>query len=172
MLVLPVAASGRSRIRPAEVGFALLVAGCCVAANTLAVAYVEPLSVSHLGPLALAYHDSLRPLILLPFLSLILILAPALRGVGRVSLIVFGGAVGANIASVAFWSAGVPDYIVFRRMDVVANLSDVLIIASSMVVIASILRDLWRRHQVGPFGTGTSAESRRRVAKTRRANLQ
>jgi hypothetical protein len=124
-------AARRSPIRPAEVGLAVVVAACCVAANALAVALVEPLSPDHAGPLALAYHHVDRPLLLLPLLlPLFLLLSSLLRGAGRMAMLAFVGAGGANVASMVLWSAGLPDYIVFRRLDVIANLSDLLLLVS------------------------------------------
>ena len=155
-ILLPVSAVNRVPIEPSEVGFAVVVAACCVAANALAVVYVEPLSVDHLGPLALSHHHVHRPLLLLLLIPpLLLLLSSALRGVGRTALLVFVGAASANIASLALWSAGVPDYIVLRRVDVIANLSDLLMIASASVVSASILHAVWRRYHAGRPSAGT-----------------
>ena len=56
---------------------------------------------------------------------------PVLPAVGRGALIAFVGAACANIASAAFWQTGVPDYIVFRNVDVIANVSDVVMVGSA-----------------------------------------
>jgi hypothetical protein len=119
---------------------------CCVIANAVAVAFVEPLSTHHLGPLALAYHHR-HPsfMMILPLLLLPLLLSSLLRGVIRTALLVFAGAAIANIASAALWIGAVPDYIVLRRLGVITNLSDLIMVASAMVVIASLLGVWWRR---------------------------
>ena len=142
----------RARIRPGEVGLAGLVGACCLAVNALAVAHVEPLSPANRGPLALAYHDEHRSLIALPLLLALLVLFPALHGAGRLAVIAFVGATSANIVSPALWSAGVPDYIVVRRLDVVANLSDVVMVVSAGIVVASMLRNGVARARTGGSG--------------------
>ena len=135
----------RKSVGPVDVAFAGLVAAYCLCGNALATAYVEPLSADNLGPLALAYHDRPPPLFLLPLLLLLLLACPVLPAVGRGALIAFVGAACANIASAAFWQTGVPDYIVFGNVDVIANVSDVVMVVSATVVVATILGRLVRR---------------------------
>ncbi len=139
----------RARVRPGEVGLTVLVGACCLAVNALAVAHVEPLSPANRGPLALAYHDEHRSLIALPLLLALLVLFPALHGAGRLAVIAFVGAASANIVSPALWSAGVPDYIVVRRLELVANLSDVVMVVSAAVVVVSILWNALARSGAG-----------------------
>ena len=135
----------RKSVGPLDVAFAGLVAAYCMCGNALATAYVEPLSADNLGPLALAYHDR-RPA------ALPLAAAPA--AAPRVPGPAGGGSRGAdrlrrcrlaNIASAAFWQTGVPDYIVFRNVDVIANVSDLVMVGSAAVVVAAILGQLGRR---------------------------
>ena len=132
-------AKARSPISLAEVALAAVVAAYCVTANALATTYVEPLSRDNLGPLALAYHERRPPLALLPLLLLLLLASTALPGVGRAAAIAFVGAAYANIGSAALWPTGVPDYIVFRNVDVIANLSDLVMLSSATIILASIL---------------------------------
>ena len=138
-------ARDRKSVGPLDVAFAGIVAAYCLCGNALATAYVEPLSADNLGPLALAYHDRPPPLFLLPLLLLLLLAGPVLPAVGRGALIAFVGAACANIASAAFWQTGVPDYIVFGHVDVIANVSDVVMVVSATVVVATILGRLVRR---------------------------
>ena len=51
----------------------------------------------------------------------------------------------ANIGSAAFWQTGVPDYIVFRNVDVITNISDLVMVGSAAVIVAAILTRLARR---------------------------
>jgi len=138
-------APDRKAVGPLDLVCAGLVAAYCICGNALATAYVEPLSTENLGPLALAYHDRPPPLFLLPLLLLALLACPALPSVGRGALVAFVGAAMANIASAAFWPTGVPDYIVFRNIDVIANVSDLVMLGSAAVVIGAILTRLCRR---------------------------
>ena len=135
----------RKPVRPLDIAFAGIVAAYCLCGNALATAYVEPLSADNLGPLALAYHDRPPPVFLLPLLLLLLLACPVLPAVGRGALIAFVGAGCANIASAAFWPTGVPDYIVFRHVDVIANVSDVVMVAAAAVAVATILARVVRR---------------------------
>jgi hypothetical protein len=135
----------RKSVGPVDVAFAGIVAAYCICGNALATAYVEPLSADNLGPLALAYHDRRPALYMLPLLLLLLLACPVLPLVGRGALIAFVGAAWANIASAAFWQTGVPDYIVFRNVDVIANVSDLVMIGSAAVVVGTILAQLARR---------------------------
>ena len=82
---------------------------------------------------------------MLPLLLLLLLACPVLPSVGRGALIAFVGAAWANIGSAAFWQTGVPDYIVFRNVDVIANVSDLVMIGSAAVVVGAILAQLARR---------------------------
>ena len=135
----------RKSVGPLDVAFAGVIAAYCICGNALATAYVEPLSADNLGPLALAYHDTRPPLFMLPLLLLLLLACPVLPAVGRGALIAFVGAAWANIGSAAFWQTGVPDYIVFRNIDVIANVSDLVMIGSAAVVVGSILARVARR---------------------------
>ena len=135
----------RKSVGPLDVAFAGLVAAYCICGNALATAYVEPLSADNLGPLALAYHDSRPPLFLLPLLLLLLLVCPVLPSAGRGALIAFVGAACANIASAAFWPTGVPDYIVFRNVDVITNVSDLVMVGSAAVVVGAMLARAARR---------------------------
>ena len=82
---------------------------------------------------------------MLPLLLLLLLACPVLPAVGRGALIAFVGAACANIASAAFWQTGVPDYIVFRNVDVITNVSDLVMVGSAAVVVGAILAQLGRR---------------------------
>jgi hypothetical protein len=135
----------RKSVGPLDIAFAGVVAAYCICGNALATAYVEPLSADNLGPLALAYHDRRPALFMLPLLLLLLLACPVLPAVGRGALIAFVGAACANIASAAFWQTGVPDYIVFRNVDVIANVSDLVMVGSGAVVAGAILAQLGRR---------------------------
>ena len=138
-------ARDRKSVGPLDVAFAGIVAAYCLCGNALATAYVEPLSADNLGPLALAYHDAPPPLWLLPLLLLMLLVCPVLPSVGRGALIAFVGAACANIASAAFWPTGVPDYIVFRNVDVITNVSDLVMVGSAAVVVGAMLARVARR---------------------------
>ena len=142
---MKVVVKDRKSVGPLDVAFAGVVAAYCICGNALATAYVEPLSADNLGPLALAYHDTRPALFMLPLLLLLLLACPVLPLVGRGALIAFVGAAWANIGSAAFWQTGVPDYIVFRNVDVIANVSDLVMIGSAAVVVGAILAQLVRR---------------------------
>ena len=120
----------------------------CLVVNAIAVIYLEPLSTRSLGPLAVAYHPVDPPLVLVPvFLLILLVLLrlSAARGLVRAALISFMGAACANVISARAWSAGVPDYIVFRHADLVANLPDLIMVVSAATVLAAMLVSLARR---------------------------
>ena len=134
----------RLPVRPSEVALAGLVAANCVMMNAAAVAFVEPLSRRNLGPLALAYHQTQPPLALLPGVLLLLILATVMPGIGRASVIVFAGAATANIVSRMMRGGAVPDYIVVPRIDVIANLADVLMLAAGVILTVSVAHGVWR----------------------------
>lgn len=143
-----------SAVRPTEVAWAALVGAYCVVGNALATAYVEPLSTDNLGPFALAYHRSDPPLVILPLLLLLLLVCPVLPAAGRAGVVAFVGAAYANIGSAALWRTGVPDYIVFRNIDVITNVADLVMVGSAVVVIASILARLGKRLTGAPRVTG------------------
>jgi lipoprotein signal peptidase len=88
-------------------------------------------------------------LVLVPVFLLILVLLlrlSAATGVTRAALIAFVGAACANVISSRVWSAGVPDYIVFRHVDVVANTADVVMALSAATVLGMmVVRGLRRR---------------------------
>ncbi len=124
---------------------AALIAVECLAVNALAVSQLPRLSLEALGPFALVYHDAQPSVVLVPMLLLVLVLVRALSSVGRAAALVFVGAAIANIMSPLIWEPGVPDYIVFREIDLIANLSDVLMLSSAVAIAASISFDLVRR---------------------------
>ena len=128
-----------------ELAVCLLVALDCLAVNALAVARVPRLSLDSLGPLALAYHDKQPKPASVAVVILVLLLGTLLPRVGRAAVLVFVGAAAANFASPAFWSPGVPDYIVFRRVDLIANMSDLLMLVACVVILASMVVPLMRR---------------------------
>ena len=145
--VIRIEATGRPA-RPTEVAFAVVVTAYCLVFNAFAVIYLQPLSTRTLGqPLAVAYHSVERPLVLVPIFLLVLCLLlrlSAARGARRTALIAFIGAACANVISASLWSAGVPDYIVLRDVDLVANLSDVIMTVSAATLLASMIVDLVR----------------------------
>jgi hypothetical protein len=136
-------------VRATDVAFVAVVSAYCLFFNALAVEYLDPLSVRSLGPLALVYHPVEPPLLLVPVFLLVLILLlrlSAVTGVTRAALIAFVGAACANVISSRVWSEGVPDYIVFRHVDVVANTSDVIMAISAATVLGTmVVRGLRRR---------------------------
>ena len=141
-------ATTRRSARPTEFAFAGVVTAYCLVVDALAVLYLEPLSTQSLGPLAVAYHPVDPPLVIVPIFLLILLLLlrlSAARGLVRAALIAFMGAACANVISARVWSAGVPDYIVFRHVDLVANVPDMIMVVSSATVFASMLVSLVRR---------------------------
>jgi hypothetical protein len=129
-------------VRATDVGFVAVVSAYCLFFNALAVEYLDPLSPRSLGPLALVYHPVEPPLLLVPVFLLVLILLlrlSAATGVTRAALIAFVGAACANVISSRVWSEGVPDYIVFRHVDVVANTSDVVMAISAATVLGTMV---------------------------------
>jgi hypothetical protein len=130
---------GRRAIRPVEIGIAATICLCCLLANGLAVAHVEPLSVDNLGPFATVYHERRPSLFLLGSLLFLLLLASFMPSLGRAALVLFVGAAAANILSPALWGGAVPDYLVLNRIDLVANLSDIVMIVTGTVAAASIV---------------------------------
>ena len=139
----------RRPIQGIEIGMAALIALDCLAVNAFAASELPQLSRESLGPFAVAYHDKQTSLAFVPVLLLLLFLVRGLSVVGRTAVLVFVGAAIANITSPLIWDAGVPDYIVFRDIDVIANLSDVLMISASVVIAASIGFDLVERARQG-----------------------
>ena len=135
----------RRPVGPIELLIAAVVALDCLALNAAAVAHVPELSREDLGPLALAYHDRQPNLILLPMMALLLLLGTRLPAVGRIAVVVFVGAAVANLASPSIWEPGVPDYIVFRDLDVIANVSDLLMIVSAAAIVLSMAVNVIRR---------------------------
>lgn len=124
---------------------ALGVAVGCLAANALAVATLDPLSLQNLGPLALVYHDREPDPVLVPVLVVLVLLAQRVRGSVRVPLLVFVGAAAANLLSSEIWHQGVPDYLVVARFDVVANVPDAVVACSVCAVAAGMALDVARR---------------------------
>ena len=123
----------------------LLVALECLLMNAWAVANAPRLTFDSLGPLALAYHDKQPRPAAVAVIIVILLVGTCLSRVGRVAVIVFVGAAAANFASPAIWGQGIPDYIVVRRLDVIANISDILMIAAGVVIVASLFAPYVRR---------------------------
>src|SRR4051812_20064617 len=135
----------RAPIRGIELAMAALIAVECLAVNAVAVSELPELSLEALGPFVIVYHDKQPSLVLLPLLIGLLLLVKHLPAVGRAAALVFVGAAAANVASPSIWRAGVPDYIVVRELDLIANLSDLLMIAAGLVIVGSIGVDGVRR---------------------------
>lgn len=140
----------RRPIRPLEIGIAALVCAGCVAANALAVAHLEPLSLQNLGPFAVVFHERQPSPFLLATALFLLLLASFVPGLGRAAIIFFVGAAAANVMSPLFWDGAVPDYLVLTRVDVVANLSDAVMIVTALVAAVSIVHLGWRGSQQPP----------------------
>jgi len=128
-----------------ELGICLLVALDCLVVNAFAVAQFPGLSLDSLGPFALSYHDKQSNPVAIAAVILALLVGTWLPRVGRAGVLVFVGAAAANLASPAIWDPGVPDYVVFRRIDVVANAADLLMVAAVLVIVASMVVPLVRR---------------------------
>jgi hypothetical protein len=128
----------------------LLVAADCLAINAVAVAYAPPLSREALGPFAVAYHDASPHPVVFSILAALLALGARLPALARLGLMVFVGASAANVLSPAVWPQGAPDYIVFRDLDLIANVSDVLMVATAVLVAGSVVAELVRRRRASP----------------------
>ena len=126
-----------------------VVAADFLAVNAAAVAFVPPLSLEALGPLALAFHDKQPHPVFLVVLVAVLLLGTWLPRLGRIAVLVFVGAVAANFLSPALREEGAPDYIVFREADVIANLSDLLTIGSAAIVALTVIVAGPRRRRHG-----------------------
>lgn len=129
----------RRPIRPTELAVASVVAADCLAINAAAVRYVPQLSLESLGPLALAFHDRQPHPVFLAVVIGVLLLGTWLPRAGRIAVLIFAGAAIANFASPVIWDEGAPDYIVFRGIDVIANLSDLLMLGAALVIAGSIV---------------------------------
>ena len=123
----------------------LLVSLECLLINAWAVANAPTLTFDSLGPLALAYHDKQPRPAAVAVIIVILLIGTWLSRVGRVAVIVFVGAAAANFASPLIWGQGIPDYIVVRRLDLIANISDILMIGAGTVIVASLFAQYVRR---------------------------
>ncbi len=121
-----------------ELAICMLVTLYCLVMNAFAVAQAPGLSLDSLGPFALAYHDKQTSPIPIGVIILALLVGTWLPRVGRAAVLVFVGAAAANLVSPAIWDPGVPDYIVFHRIDLVANAADLLMMAAFVVIVASI----------------------------------
>jgi hypothetical protein len=136
----------RPAITAREVLVAAFTCGVCLLASALAVATLEPLGDGNLGLLALAYHERSPTLFLVPGALLILVLASALPRFARAAMVFFIGAATANLLSPLIWNGAVPDYLVLARIDVIANLADLVIVATGALVVTAILTGpLWYR---------------------------
>jgi hypothetical protein len=135
----------RLPLRPVELAVCLLVAVECLMMNALVVAHAPTLSLHSLGPVALAYHDKQPRPMGVAFVIVILLLGTLLPQGGRVAVLLFVGAAAANFASPTVWGAGIPDYLVFRRPDLILNVPDVLMIVTAVVIVISMGKDLARR---------------------------
>ena len=124
-----------------DVTVAALVALDCLVINALVVHSVPTLTVDSLGPIAVAYHDKAPGPLAVAVVVVILLLGSLLRGIGRIATLVFVGGALANFASPTIWGA-VPDYIVFRKVDMVVNLADILIVAAGTLVVAVLVARL------------------------------
>lgn len=131
-------AAKRLPIGGTELAVSGLVAAGCLAVNALAVASLPALSVDELGPLALAYHDKQPHPAFASVAVFVLLLGSWLPRAGRAAVLVFVGAAVANFLSPSIWGPGAPDYIVFLELDVIANISDLLMLSAAVVVVASI----------------------------------
>src|SRR4051812_8297688 len=156
--------SGRPPVHPRELAFAAVVAAYCMLGNVVAAAYVEPFSRHNTGPLALAYHDKRPPLIYLSLLLLLLLASAALPPPARVALVAFVGAACANVASALLWPSGVPDYIVFRHIDVIANLPDIVMVVAGTILFASMLARILTRARATGHGPGDGQKPSRRLS--------
>jgi hypothetical protein len=128
----------REPLGATELAVTSVVAADCLAVNAAAVAFVPRLSLESLGPLALAFHDKQPHPAFLPVLVGVLLLGTFLPRGGRVAVLVFVGAAAANFLSPAIWDGGAPDYIVFRHVDVIANLSDLLMMSSGLFIAGTV----------------------------------
>lgn len=131
-------AAKRLPIGGTELAVSGLVAAGCLAVNALAVASLPALSVDELGPLALAYHDKQPHPAFASVAVFVLLLGSWLPRAGRAAVLVFVGAAVANFLSPSIWGPGAPDYIVFLELDVIANISDLLMLSAAVVVVASV----------------------------------
>jgi hypothetical protein len=130
----------RRAIRPQEIGIAGLMCAACLLANAIAVQHVPPLTPTNVGPLALAYHERQPSLVLLATGVLLLFLASFIRGVGRAAVILFVGAATANVVSPLLWDGAVPDYLALTRIDVIANVSDAVMVVTGAIAVVWIMR--------------------------------
>ena len=140
---------GNVPIRLREIAVALATGGVCLLANAAAVAALDPVSITNLGPLALAYHERRPSPFLFATALLLLLLSSAVPRPGRAALVLFAGAAAANVASPLLWDGAVPDYLVLERVDVIANLSDVVMVVTATVAGVSLFA-LGPRHGPPP----------------------
>jgi hypothetical protein len=133
------AAHQRIPLGPLELAIAGVIAADCLLVNAVAVDNVPPLSLHSLGPLALAFHDKQPHFGFAAVLVFVALLSTWLPRLGRAAALVFVGAALANFLSPAIWNGGAPDYVVFRRVDIIANVSDLLMMTSGAVVLASMI---------------------------------
>ena len=134
----------RLPIRAVDAAVSLLVALDCLMVNALVVQHVPALALDSVGPLAVAYHDKQPHPLAVAVVVVVSLLGSLLRGVGRIAVFVFVGSAAANFASPAIWGRGVPDYLVVRRLDVIVNLSDILIVATGALIVAAMAAQLAR----------------------------
>jgi hypothetical protein len=134
----------RLPLRAVDIAVSLLVALDCLMINALVVEHAPALKLGSVGPLAVAYHDKQPHPLAIAVVVVVSLLGSLLRGVGRIAVFVFVGSAAANLASPTIWGDGVPDYIVVRRLDVILNLPDILIICAGTLIIATLAPKLAR----------------------------
>ena len=128
-----------------DVALCLLVAVDCLLINALVVA--QRPTLGSFGPIAVAYHDKQPSLLGIALVVGCLLAGTVLRGGGRLGVLLLVGGAAANLASPTIWDRGIPDYVVFGRLNTVMNLSDILMItAGALVVVSSTAQLLRARH--------------------------
>ncbi len=134
----------RLPVRGIDAAASMLVAVVCLMFNALVVQTAPALSLDSLGPLAVAYHDRPAHPLAIMVVAIVALLGSLLRGPGRIAVFVFVGSATANLASPLIWGRGVPDYVVVRRIDVIFNLSDFLIICAGTLIVGAMAAQLVR----------------------------
>ncbi len=140
----------RHPLRPLELALSLAIALELVLVNAIAVAHIPPLQLDSTGPLGLVFHDKSRSFTLLALLVVVALAATRLPALGRAAALVFVGAAIANFVSPHLWSGGTPDYLVFHRLEIIANVPDLVMLVAVVVIVGSILFRAARRLTAGP----------------------